>query len=52
MAKQFKYAADKGIRFVAVIGESEMQGGTIALKDMKSGEQRSISVGELIEAIS
>ncbi len=52
MAKQFKYADDKGIRFVAVIGESEMQGGTIALKDMKSGEQRSISVGELIEAIS
>lgn len=52
MAKQFKYANDKGIAFVAVIGESEMQNGTIALKDLKSGEQRSIPEGELLAAIS
>ncbi len=52
MAKQFKYANDKGIAYVAVIGESEMQAGTITLKDMKSGEQRSIPVGELIAALS
>ncbi len=52
MAKQFKYADDKGIAYVAVIGESEMQAGTIALKDMKSGEQRSIPDAQLIKALS
>jgi len=52
MAKQFKYANDKGIAYVAVIGESEMQNGTIALKDMRTGEQRSISEGELLSVVS
>jgi histidyl-tRNA synthetase len=52
MAKQFKYANDKGIAYVAVIGESEMQSGTIALKDMKTGEQRSILEAELLSVVS
>ncbi len=34
MAKQFKYADDKGIPFVAVIGENEMKEGKITLKYM------------------
>src|SRR5690606_10046258 len=33
MAKQFKYADDKGIPFVAVVGEQELKDGTITLKD-------------------
>lgn len=52
LAKQFKYANDKGIAYVAVIGESELQSGSIAIKDMKSGDQRSIPEAELITVIA
>ena len=51
IGKQFKYADDKGIPFVAVIGESEMAAGTVALKDMRSGSQRTVPESELLEAI-
>lgn len=51
MAKQFKYADDKSIPFVAIIGGNEMAQGTVTIKDMKSGEQREIPQTELINAI-
>ena len=37
--KQFKYAATRGIPFVAVIGGDELANGTVAIKNMKTGEQ-------------
>lgn len=52
MAKQFKYANDKSIAYVAVIGESELKDGTIALKDMKSGEQQSILESNLLSILT
>ncbi len=48
MAKQFKYADDKGIPFVAIIGENEMKQGIVTVKDMKSGEQRAVKEGDLL----
>lgn len=48
MKKQFKYADDKQIPYVAVVGEEEMQNGLIALKHMQSGEQTPLSLEELI----
>ncbi len=48
MAKQFKYADDKGIPFVAIIGENEMKQGIVTVKDMKSGEQKAVKEGELL----
>ena len=39
MKKQMNYANAKGIPFVAMVGESEMESGTIAVKDMTTGEQ-------------
>ena len=39
--KQFKYAAARGIPFVAVIGADELANGTVAIKNMKTGEQQS-----------
>lgn len=39
LGKQFKYAAARGINFVAVIGEEERERGDVALKDMRTGEQ-------------
>src|SRR5690606_10781267 len=52
MAKQFKYADDKGIPFVALIGENELKQGIITVKDMKSGEQRAVKQEELLTAIA
>lgn len=51
MAKQFKYANDKGIPFVAIIGENEMKQGIITVKDMKTGEQKAVKGEELITSI-
>lgn len=52
MAKQFKYADDKGIPFVAIIGENEMKQGIITVKDMKSGEQKAVKEEELPSIIA
>jgi histidyl-tRNA synthetase len=51
MGKQFKYADAKKIPFVAIIGENERKTNTITLKDLKSGEQISVSFSEMIEKI-
>ena len=40
MKKQLKYANDKKIPFVVVIGDNEMKSGKLAFKDMESGEQK------------
>ncbi|MEO8591218.1 MAG: histidine--tRNA ligase [Flavobacteriales bacterium] len=52
MAKQFKYADDKGIPFVAIIGGNEMKDGTVTVKDMKSGEQKAVKQEELVGMIN
>jgi histidyl-tRNA synthetase len=51
MAKQFKYADDKGIPFVAIIGDNEMKQGIITVKDMKTGEQKAVKQEDLIELV-
>ena len=40
MGKQFKYASARGIPFVAIVGDDERARGEVAIKDMRSGEQR------------
>ena len=42
LGKQFKYASARGIPFVVVIGASERERGEVALKDMGTGEQRTL----------
>ena len=51
MKKQMNYANDNKIPFVAIIGETELQDGTIAVKNMNSGEQKTMSINELIDAL-
>jgi len=48
MQKQMKYANDKGVEFVALVGENEIKEGKIQLKDMHSGEQNLFTIEELI----
>ena len=49
--KQLKYANDKQIQFVAMVGEDELKNNTITLKNMASGEQLSLSLSQLIEKL-
>jgi len=51
MGKQFKYASARGISFVAIIGDDERVRGEVAIKDMRSGEQRSVKRAEVTEAL-
>lgn len=48
MKKQMNYANAKGIPFVAMVGESEISSGTISLKNMSTGEQVCLTLGEAI----
>lgn len=48
MKKQMKYANDKAIPYVIMIGENEMQKGVLQLKNMESGEQQLLSTEELL----
>lgn len=50
--KQFKYADDKGIPFVATIGSNEMEKGVITVKNMQSGEQSEVDTAGLIQMVS
>lgn len=51
MKKQMSYADTKKIPFVAIVGETEINEGKVNLKNMLTGEQKLISVDDLIENI-
>lgn len=51
LGKQFKYASSVGVPFVAVIGEEEQAKGVVAVKDMRSGEQRQIERARVVEEV-
>lgn len=51
LKKQFKYADGRGVDFVAIVGEEEMKNNTINLKNMHSGEQKSVTFDELLEIV-
>ena len=42
------YANAKGISFVALVGENEINEGKVTLKDMTTGEQKLVTPDELI----
>lgn len=52
MKKQMAYANAHHVPFVALVGEQEMTGGKVALKDMNTGEQTSLTLEELIGRIA
>ena len=53
---QFRQAARSGAAFAAIFGEDELKRGVCTLRDMRSGEERTITVGdgakELLRAVS
>lgn len=51
MKKQMSYANDKNVAYVAMVGETEMASGTIALKCMETGEQENLTIDEVISKL-
>jgi histidyl-tRNA synthetase len=51
MKKQMKYANDKNVSYVAMVGDNEMSSSVIQLKNMESGEQESVSLAGLIKEL-
>ena len=51
IGKQFKYASARGIPFVVVVGDDERSRGEVAIKDLRSGEQRSINRQSLVATL-
>ena len=51
LKKQFKYANDRNVRWVLVLGESELASGQVMVKDMKEGSQEAMTVEEAVQKI-
>ncbi len=51
MKKQMSYANAKGIAFVALAGENEINEGKVTLKNMASGEQFTVDAAEMLDII-
>ncbi len=52
MKKQMSYANSNAIPFVAIIGEQEMADGTITVKNMTTGEQKTLTADGLKEMLA
>ena len=51
MKKQMNYANKRSIPYVVIVGSDELKGDSYLLKNMQNGEQKNISLEELLEAI-
>jgi histidyl-tRNA synthetase len=51
LGKQFKYASSRGVPLVALLGDDERVKGEVAIKDMRTGEQRTYKRAELDTAM-
>ena len=52
MKKQMGYADTKQIPFVAIVGGDEMAQNKVMLKNMSSGEQKLVELGELVKTLN
>jgi histidyl-tRNA synthetase len=52
MKRQFKYADDRRVPFVIVIGSDEAAQGHVTLRNMESGAQQSGPLGAMLDSLS
>jgi len=48
LGKQFKYASSRHIPFVAVVGDDEAARGEVTIKDLNTGEQRTVARADAV----
>jgi len=46
-----KYADQKQIPYVVLVGENEISSGSLTVKNMKSGEQSTLTIEQLISIL-
>ena len=51
LKKQFDYAAKRNIPFVALAGETEMQTGTLTIKNQANGEQQTVTIADVSNVV-
>jgi len=51
LKKNLKYASDRNIPFVVIVGSKEAASGKVTLKNMKTGEQKETTLEEAIKVI-
>ena len=47
MQKALKYASSVNARYAVIVGPKELEEGCVTLRDMSSGDQRNVKIGEL-----
>lgn len=52
MKKQMKYANDKHIPYVALVGENEMKADAVTLKNMATGDQKLVPAKDLVHTLT
>lgn len=52
LGKKFDYADKIGVEWVVILGEKEVEAGTIQLKNMKTGESEVVSLEDLVKKVS
>ncbi|MGZ4481578.1 MAG: His/Gly/Thr/Pro-type tRNA ligase C-terminal domain-containing protein, partial [Gaiellales bacterium] len=51
LKRMLEHAAKRGAATVVIIGEDEWSGGRATLRDMTTGEQRSVALEELVKEL-
>jgi histidyl-tRNA synthetase len=51
LGKQFREADAKGIPYAMIVGPDEIAAGTVGVKDLRTGDQRSVPRAEVIAAV-
>ncbi|NBC08191.1 MAG: histidine--tRNA ligase [Bacteroidetes bacterium] len=49
--KQMKYADNRGVPYVVLVGDREMESGELGLKNMATGQQESLRLEQIIEQL-
>jgi len=52
LQKQFKYADAKGIPLVVILGPEELAAGVAKIKILKTGEERTLPLAEVVTALT
>jgi histidyl-tRNA synthetase len=52
MKKQMKYANDRGVKNIALVGQNEIEAGIIQIKNMASGEQSEVHPDQIAKHLS
>ena len=52
LKKQMNYANNKGVQYVILVGENEIDTGLLSVKNMATGEQQDLTIDQLISEIN